>query len=204
MRAIAIRPTPARLVAVVLALCATVASQGRSPAQDRLAVDAVHLPPGFHIGVYAGDLPGARSMTLSPGGTLFVGTRDEGVVYAIPNAARGAHAGRPRVIARRLASPNGVAFRDGSLYVAEINRILRYDDVEARLDRPPQPVVVTDRFPRDRHHGWKFIAFGPDGLLYVPVGAPCNVCEPPGSLHETITRMRPDGGSPDVFARGHY
>jgi glucose/arabinose dehydrogenase len=141
-------------------------------------------------------------MTLSPGGTLFVGTRGEGVVYAIPSGARGTTAERPRIIARRLNSPNGVAFRDRALYVAEVNRILRYDDIEARLGHPPAPVVVSDRFPRDRAHGWKFMAFGPDGWLYVPVGAPCNICEPPTSLHQTITRLRPDGSGLEVFARG--
>jgi glucose/arabinose dehydrogenase len=156
----------------------------------------------FAIEVFADDLPGARSMTLSAAGTLFVGTRDRGVVYAIPGAAGATRAGRARRIGRDLTSPNGVAARDGALYVAEIARILRYDDIEARLDRPPAPVVVTDRYPTDRHHGWKFIAFGPDGWLYVPVGAPCNVCLPPGPLHETITRMKPDGGAIEVFARG--
>jgi glucose/arabinose dehydrogenase len=118
------------------------------------------------------------------------------VVYAIPTA------GRPRVIARRLNSPNGVAFRDGALYVAEISRILRFDDIEARLGNPPAPAVVSDRFPGDGAHGWKFIAFGPDGWLYVPVGAPCNICEPPTPLHQTITRLRPDGSGLEVFARG--
>jgi glucose/arabinose dehydrogenase len=80
--------------------------------------------------------------------------------------------------------------------------VLRYDAIEARLANPPAPAVVTDRLPRDRHHGWKFLAFGPDGWLYVPVGAPCNVCEPPGPLHETIARMRADGSGLEVFARG--
>ena len=168
----------------------------------RLSVDLITLPPGFALEVFADDVPGARSMTLSPAGTLFVGTRDKGVVYAIPGAGRSTHAAKARTLARGLNSPNGVAVRDGALYVAEISRILRFDDIEARLDRPPTPVVVTDRYPRGRHHGWKFIAFGPDGWLYVPVGAPCNVCMPPGPLHETITRMKPDGSAIEVFARG--
>ena len=190
------------LLAVMVVVSALLATESRTPAQNKLPVDTLKLPSGFEIRVFASDVPGARSMTLSPRGTLFVGTRGEGVVYAIPGTTRGAAAERARVIARRLNTPNGVAFRDGALYVAEINRILRYDDIEARLDRPPAPVVVTDRFPRDRHHGWKFIAFGPDGLLYVPVGAPCNICEPPTPLHQTITRLRVDGGAPEVVARG--
>jgi glucose/arabinose dehydrogenase len=166
------------------------------------AAERISLPSGFAIEIFAEDVPDARSMTLSPGGTLFVGTRARGVVYAIPNATKGTRAEKPRVIARGLNMPNGVAVRDGALYVAEVSRILRFADIEARLDRPPAPVVVSDRFPGDRHHGWKFIAFGPDGWLYVPVGAPCNVCAPPGPLHETIARMKPDGGSLEVFARG--
>ena len=98
--------------------------------------------------------------------------------------------------------PSGVAFRDGALYVAEVSRILRFRDVARDLARRPKPEVVSDAFPSDAHHGWKFIAFGPDGRLYVPVGAPCNVCEPPGPLHATITRLDLDGGRPEVVARG--
>jgi glucose/arabinose dehydrogenase len=166
------------------------------------AREQITLPPGFTIEAFVEDIPDARSLTLSPTGTLFVGTRSRGVVYAINGATTGGRADKPRVIARGLNMPNGVAFRDGSLYVAEVSRILRFDDIETRLDRPPAPVVVSDRFPTDRGHGWKFIAFGPDGWLYVPVGAPCNVCTPPGPLHETITRLKPDGTGLEVFARG--
>src|SRR5437870_10861137 len=98
--------------------------------------------------------------------------------------------------------PNGVALRDGALYVAEVNRILRFDDIEARLDARPKPVVVTDRYPRETHHGWKFIRFGPDGRLYVPVGAPCNVCDPDPARYTLISRIQPDGSGYEVFARG--
>ena len=190
-----VRLRRALLVAiVVLGLVAAAA------AADRL--DRIALPPGFTIEVFSDAVPGARSMALSSAGTLFVGTREKGVVYAIPGAVGTTHAATPRRIARGLTSPNGVAVRDGALYVAEISRIIRFDDIEPRLEHPPAPVVVTDRYPTDRHHGWKFIAFGPDGWLYVPVGAPCNVCLPPGPLHETITRMKPDGSAIEVFARG--
>jgi glucose/arabinose dehydrogenase len=184
------------LVLTVLTLAAGSTVAARQPAVG------VTLPPGFAIDVFSGEVPGARSMTLSPAGTLFVGTRSKGVVYAIPGAGTSARAAKPRLISRGLASPNGVAVRDGALYVAEISRILRFDDIEARLDGPPTPAVVTDRYPTDGHHGSKFIAFGPDGWLYVPVGAPCNVCLPPGPLHETMTRMKADGSAIEVFARG--
>ena len=164
-----------------------------------LPLDRIKLPPGFEISVYA-DAPGARSLALGPSGTVFVGTQRLGKVYAVvprPGAA-------PEVlaVAEGLNAPNGVAYRDGALYVAEIGRILRYDDIAARLRNPPPPVVVTDRFPKETHHGWKFIAFGPDGKLYVPVGAPCNVCEPDPDRYAIISRMNPDGSGYEVFARG--
>ena len=103
------------------------------------------------------------------------------------------------VLASDLERPSGVAFRDGHLYVAAVSRILRLRDVARDLRRPPVPEVVTDRYPSEERHGWKFIAFGPDGRLYVPVGAPCNVCEPPGPLHATITRLDLGGGEPEVW-----
>jgi glucose/arabinose dehydrogenase len=95
-----------------------------------------------------------------------------------------------------------VAVRNGALYVAEINRILRFDNVEANLRKPPKPVVVNDQYPREGHHGWKYIAFGPDGWLYVPVGAPCNICEPDSNRYALISRIKPDGTGYEVYARG--
>ena len=162
----------------------------------------IKLPPGFQIGIYAANLPNARSLTLSPKGTLFVGTLNEGKVYAVVGQPGESEGKQIFTIARGLNMPNGVAFKDGALYVAEINRVFRYDDIEARLKNPPQPVVVSDRFPRDRQHGWKFIAFGPDGDLYVPVGAPCNICEPDADRYAALMRMKPDGSNLEVFARG--
>jgi glucose/arabinose dehydrogenase len=106
------------------------------------------------------------------------------------------------VLASGLNMPSGVAFRDGSLYVAAVSRVLRFRDVARDPAKPPKPEIVTDAYPSDGHHGWKFIAFGPDGKLYVPVGAPCNVCMPPGPLHATITRIELAGGRPEVVARG--
>jgi len=140
-------------------------------------------------------------MTLSPSGIVFVGTRTQGAVYAIVDRDGDHRADRVVTIASGLEMPNGVAFRDGALYVAEVGRILRYDEIEGRLDDPPDPVVVTDRFPTDRAHGWKFIAFGPDGRLYVPIGAPCNVCDK-GDPYASITRIDPDGSNFEIVARG--
>ena len=166
-----------------------------------LPLNEIKLPQGFEISVYA-NVPNARSMTLSPKGTLFVGTRKEGKIYAVPSQNTDSGAKKIITIGQALSMPNGVAFRNGALYVAEINRILRYDDIESHLSNPPKPAIVYDKFPRDRSHGWKFIAFGPDGMLYVPVGAPCNICEPDGNRYALITRMKTDGGAPEIFARG--
>ncbi len=140
-------------------------------------------------------------MVLGPKGTVFVGTRGAGKVYALPAQAE-KNARRVITVAEGLKSPNGVAFHNGALYVAEISRVLRYDDIEARLNSPPKPVIVSDSFPTEGTHGWKFIAFGPDGLLYVPVGAPCNICEPDPNRYAMISRMKPDGAGLEIFARG--
>lgn len=149
----------------------------------------IKLPPGFKISVYAENLPGARSMTLGAEGTLFVGTRQEGKVYAVLDRNKDNVADKVFVIAKGLNMPNGVAFLNGALYVAEISRVLRYDNIEKRLENPPSPVVVNDSFPGDYMHGWKFIRFGPDGLLYVPIGMPCNVCERKDKRYGTIMRI---------------
>jgi glucose/arabinose dehydrogenase len=161
------------------------------------------VPPGFRIAVYAADVPNARQMALGPDGVVFVGSRAEGKVYAVVDRDGDHRAEAVHVLARGLDNPSGLAYRDGALYVAAINRILRFRDVARDLARPPAPEVVSEAFPTDAHHGWKFIAFGPDGRLYVPVGAPCNICEPPGPLHATITRLDVSGGGrPEVVARG--
>jgi glucose/arabinose dehydrogenase len=192
------RPNAARTCIVAAFAVAFSGAALRSP-EPRL--DAIRLPPGFRIETYA-EVPNARSMTLGEKGTLFVGTR-KGQVYAVLPGGTAGENRRVVPIARDLHSPNGVAFRNGALYVAEIGRILRYDGIEARLSSPPAPVVVNDTFPKDEHHGWKFIRFGPDGMLYVPVGAPCNICERADDpRYAAILRMRPDGTGLEVFASG--
>lgn len=160
------------------------------------------MPPGFKIDYYSKQVPGARSMTLSPKGTLFVGTRHEGKVYALRDLDGDGKAEQVFTIAAGLPQPNGVAFRDGSLYVMEPQRLLRFDGIEDKLGTPSKPVVVKADFPSEKQHSWKFIAFGPDAKLYVPIGAPCNACEKEGPLFASITRMNPDGSDFEVFARG--
>jgi glucose/arabinose dehydrogenase len=168
-----------------------------SPATDKV-LDNVRVPTGFVFEVYADNVPGARSMALGKQGTLYVGTRAD-KVYAVDGALAGKEKAEVRVFASGLNLPTGVAYRDGALYVAEISRVLRYDSVDSNRDALA-PKIVRDDFPKDRHHGWKYIAFGPDGKLYVPIGAPCNVCNEPG--YATITRMNADGTGLEVFARG--
>jgi glucose/arabinose dehydrogenase len=170
-----------------------------APAHSRLPLERIKLPPGFEITVFAEGLSGPRSMALGEKGTLFVGTRGAGTVYAIKHD--GMKATQVMTIAKGLDSPNGVAVKDGALYVAETEKVWRYDNIEATLASPAKPVLVYGKYPDSRGHSPKFIRFGPDGWLYVPVGAPCNVCDP-GPPFETITRLKPDGSAMEIFARG--
>jgi len=159
------------------------------------------LLPGFKIDTYAQNVIGARSMVLSPNGILYVGTRDAGKVYAILDTHHNYKADQIITIDTGLNMPNGVAFKDGALYVAEINRIIRYDNIDANLNHPPKPVVVFSDYPSEHQHGWKFIRLGPDGKLYVPVGAPCNICMP-DDRHGLISRINLDGTGYEVYATG--
>nr|WP_240162546.1 PQQ-dependent sugar dehydrogenase [Glaciimonas sp. PAMC28666] len=169
-----------------------------------LMLDKLRLPPGFHITVLTDAVPSAREMALGRyaggRGILYVGSMSAGgKVYAV-ELDQG-HAKAVHTIATGLEMPVGVAYRNGQLYVSAVSRILRLDDIDDKLSNPPAPVVVTDRFPTETHHGWKFIAFGPDGWLYVPVGAPCNICNPDARF-ANIQRMKPDGSAIEVVARG--
>jgi glucose/arabinose dehydrogenase len=170
-----------------------------------LPLVTIKLPPGFEITTFVDNVPGARSMALGDNGTLFVGTRAEGKVYAIK--FNGSQVQQVYTIASGLQMPNGVAFRNGALYVAEVSRLLRFDNIEAHLQQQPEqrlkPVVVTDKYPTETHHGWKFIRFGPDGLLYIPIGAPCNICDR-GDPYASITRLDVDKADPtfEIVARG--
>ena len=158
----------------------------------------LHVPDGFKVEVFASGVASARSMALGDQGTVFVGSRLLDKVYAI-TPVNGVNV--VKVIASGLHRPNGVAFHNGSLYVAELSKIWRYDNIEANLDHPPKPVLITDALPKDEAHGWKFIAIGPDNKLYVPIGAPGNIIMPP-STHAQIRRMDLDGKNVEVVARG--
>jgi glucose/arabinose dehydrogenase len=169
------------------------------PALAQLPLERIKLPPGFEISIFAQNVKNARSLALGDVGTLFVSTRSAGNVYAIRHDGR--RATEVMTIASGLNMPNGVAVKDGALYVAEVNRVWRYEAIEKGLPQVPKPQLVYDKYPTDRHHGWKFIRFGPDGWLYVPVGAPCNICEP-ADPYASITRLKPDGSAMEVIARG--
>jgi glucose/arabinose dehydrogenase len=165
-----------------------------------LPLERIKLPPGFRIELWA-RVDNARAMTLGAQGTVFVGSRSAGKVYAVSFDSN-MRPGRTHTVASGLKMPVGVAFRDGSLYVSAVDRILRLKGIEARLNDPPKPELVSDAFPDETHHGWKFIAFGPDGKLYVPVGAPCNICKPDPERYANIMRINADGSGLEVFARG--
>lgn len=166
--------------------------------EPALPLDKVKLPPGFSISIWA-NVPDARAMALGDGGTVFVGSKSAGNVYAVTEN-KGKR--QVRIIANKLKMPAGVAFFEGALYVSAVNRILRFDDIENTLDNPAPPHIINADYPSETHHGWRFIAFGPDGWLYVPVGAPCNVCETDPDRYALISRIRPDGTNYEVFAEG--
>jgi glucose/arabinose dehydrogenase len=184
-----------RLLAIAIVLVSQLAF-GACAAKSELS--QISLPPGFSIELFA-QVPNARQMAMGES-TLFIGTRRGTEVYAIELLDGNTRAGTRHTITSGRTMPNGVAFRDGSLYVAEVSRILRFDNIEERLADPPEPVVLPAEFPSDQSHGWKYIAFGPDGLLYVPVGAPCNICDA-GDPYAAIWRMNPDGTGMEIFAR---
>jgi len=160
----------------------------------------IELPPGFSIEIYAEGVENARQMVRGDHGTLFAGSRRTGKLWAITDADGDQQADKVRLIDEDLKMPSGVEFLNGALYVGAVERILRYDNIEALLDQPPEPVVVTDVLPDKEWHGWKYLRFGPDGKLYIPVGVPCNICDEEG--FGEIRRMNPDGSAMDTFAKG--
>src|SRR6202171_1031223 len=155
-----------------------------------LPIEEIKLPPGFKIEVLA-RVDNAREMALGAKGTLFVGSMQAGKVYALQLKPPGPPV--VTVIASGLKMPVGVAFHRGALYVSSIDRILRLDNIEDHIADPPKPVVVDDHFPEETHHGWKFIAFRPDGQLFVPVGAPGIFCDADFERYANIQRMNADG-----------
>lgn len=173
-------------------------------------LEKIVLPEGFEIKIYADDVENARSMAISPSGTIFVGNRNKDNVFALKDTDGDNVIDKKYLITNKLKNmPNGVAFYDGDLYVAEVNKIWKFENIEENLSYvdefdqyPEEPILISDDFPSDRHHGWKYISFGPDGKLYVPVGAPCNICESRDEIYASITRMNPDGSNREIYVKG--
>jgi len=168
---------------------------------DKIPVDKLKLPAGFKAEVWSHGHAGARTMVMGPKGTLFMGTRLIGRVYAITDRAGKREA---KVLLQGLTQPNGLAIKDGALYVFAIHRVLRYDNIEDRLDNIGEPVDLTDKFnlPPEVHHNWKYADFGPDGKLYIQTGANCNICEINPGVHGQIRRYNADGSGMEIVARG--
>lgn len=193
------------VVLSVLLACNAPVNMPEKPAEmdlSNLPLESIQLPEGFSISVYEDNLTNARSICMSPNGTLFVGTREAGKVYALKDTDGDYKADERYLLYEDGEMPNGVAFKDGDLYIAEVSRILKFSDIESKLDNPGNPEVVFDQFPTIRHHGWKYIAFGPDGKLYVPVGAPCNICESENPIFNSITRINTDGSDLEIVQEG--
>lgn len=168
-----------------------------------LALMELNLPEGFQIEVYARGVDGARSMAMGDDGTLFVGTRTENNIYAIQDTNGDFKADNVMVL-DTMEVPNGIAMRNGDLYVAQVGSLWKYPNIEDQLDGELEKELIYDDFPTEFHHGWKYIAFGPDDKLYVPVGAPCNICNrtDEDERFATISRMNPDGTNREIYARG--
>jgi glucose/arabinose dehydrogenase len=167
-------------------------------AAAEIPVDKIKVPPGFKVSLWASGINNARVMTWGEKGTLFVSSRTAGNVYAVVDKGGQREV---KTIAKGLNLPNGLAFKDGVLYIAEIHRITKMVGIEDKLDAPPAMEAVYETLPKDVPHGWKYLAFGPDGKLYFNIGAPCNICIPPDT-HANISRVNADGTGFEYYAHG--
>jgi len=167
-------------------------------AADKLPIEKLKAPKGFKIELYAAGVGNARTLRQGDKGTVFVGSRLLDKVYAIVDKGEKREV---KPIYSGLYRPNGLAFKDGALYIAELSRISKVEKIEDNLDNPPKPVVIYDDLPKDEAHGWKFLTIGPDNKLYFQVGAPCNICMP-SPAHAQIRRINLDGSGAEVVARG--
>lgn len=167
-----------------------------------LPVNLLKLPSGFHIAIYAYPVLDARGMALGNNNIVFVGTREAGKVYAVIPDEHNANKTKVVTIASGLKMPNGVVFYQGNLYVADVDRVLRYDNIEQHLMSPPKPVTLVNNLPNKSHHGWRYMRLGPDKKLYIGIGAPCNICKSTDERFATIMRMDLDGKNQEIYAHG--
>ncbi|MGZ8480003.1 MAG: PQQ-dependent sugar dehydrogenase [Candidatus Binatia bacterium] len=165
---------------------------------EKLQIGQLKMPRGFKLEVYISGIANARSLRIGDKGTVFVSNRQLDKVYAVVERSGKREA---KVIASGLDRPNGLAFHNGTLYIGEGTKISKLERIEDNLDNPGKPVVIYSDLPNHQSHGWKFIAIGPDNKLYINVGAPCNICEPPAE-NAQIRRINLDGSGAEVFARG--
>jgi glucose/arabinose dehydrogenase len=170
-----------------------------TPASD-IPIDKLKLPRGFKAEIWATGMPGARAMAVSEDGKkVYLGTRAIGRVYEVTDEG---DKRAVRVVVDKLNQPAGVAFNKGALYVFAIDKVLRFDGIASKADAQPQDLTAKFELPPEQHHNWKYVAFGPDGKLYVPFGAPCNICEPPSKEYAQIRRYNADGSGKEVIATG--
>ena len=170
-----------------------------TPASE-IPVNKLKVPKGFKVELWASGLPGGRAMALSDDGTkVYVGTRAIGRVYEVSD---GGSKRSVRTVVDKLTQPAGVAYKDGALYVFAIDKVLKYDGIANNPNAQPQDLTAKFDLPPQQHHNWKYVAFGPDGKLYVPFGSPCNICEPPTKEYGQIRRYNADGSGKEVIATG--
>jgi len=171
-------------------------------AQAQAVLPSLQLPAGFKISIFADNVPNARSLALGDNGIVYVSTRQAGKIYAVQDSDGDGKADKTYTLASHLYLPNGIAYKAGALYVAQPHRIIRFDQIEKHLTAPPKPVVIFDKLPANKHHGWKYLRFGPDNKLYSAVGAPCNSCESNQPIYGTLFRLNPDGSEFEIIANG--
>jgi glucose/arabinose dehydrogenase len=195
------------VLASLLISCSSKGSKDLIPEKSgpsSISLGYLEAPAGFEISIFAEGVTNARQMAMSDSGVLYVGSRREGKVYAVVDNNNDFLADSVYTIIEGLRLPNGVAYKDGALFVAEVSKIWRFDNIDQNYADSPEPVLVTDELPTEGHHGWKYIAFGPDDKLYVPIGAPCNICnhEEDNPLFATLTKMNADGSEHEIVAKG--
>lgn len=187
------------LLAVTTSLASCAYIQDWRDERPGIRMQDLRPAPGFTVALLSSELPKARQMALGDRGNLFVGS-GAGKVYALQ--MRGSQATGVRTVLSGLKDPQGIAYLDGALFVADRTRIVRYDRIEERMDDPPQPIEVVGGFPSKARHGAHVMRIGPDRKLYVSVGSPCNVCRPDGDEFGLILRVNADGSGKEIVARG--
>lgn len=190
------------LLYVLAGLILTACTQATASLNPGDVVPDIHVPDGFRITVYAGPLEDARSMALGEDGTIYIGSRDAGNIYAIRDVNSDGVADETRVLVKDLVFPNGLAILHGDLYIADMTGIRRVPNSQLHSDAPAVPQTVFEGFPAKKHHGWKYLKAGTDGLLYLAVGVPCNICLPEGPYEGRLLRIDPSNPTPEILAEG--